>query len=190
MSGLNADFLPRSALEALGFKALGEDVRVHSTAVLVGCEMISLGSRIRIDPYVVISVSGGISVGSNVHIATHCSLSGRAAVEIGDFCGLSQGVRVFASTDDFSGSALTGPTVPKEFTAVRSAPVRIGRHAVVGAGSVLLPGAELEEGVAVGALSMVDRRLEGWSIYAGAPARRLGDRHDLSQHEAAYLAQL
>src|SRR5271155_5382631 len=112
MTGLNADFLPRSTLVGLGFRALGEEVLVHSTAVLVSCDTITLGSRVRIDPYVVISVSGGMAIGNNVHVAAHCSLSGRAAIEIADFANLSHGVRIFTSTDDYSGASLTNPTVP------------------------------------------------------------------------------
>lgn len=191
MAGLNADFLPRSTLEAAGFRALGEDVRVHATAVLVGCETITLGSRVRIDPYVVLSVSGGLTLGDNIHIASHCSLSGRAAIEMADFSGLSQGVRVFSSTDDYGGEALTNPTVPEAFKRVQTAPVRLDRHAIVGAGAILLPGAHLGEGTAVGALSLVKGSLAPWSIYLGVPARRLRDRsRGLTAHEAAYLASL
>lgn len=191
MTGLNVDFLPRSTLEGLGFRALGNDVLVHGTAVLVGCDAIALGSRVRIDPYVVISVSGGLAIGNNVHIAAHCSLSGRAAISFADFCGLSQGVRVFSSTDDYGGASLTNSTVPEMFKAVRSASVRMGRHVIVGAGSVILPGAELSDGAAIGALSMVSGTLDPWSIYAGVPLRRLGDRRrDLASIEAAYAATL
>jgi dTDP-4-amino-4,6-dideoxy-D-glucose acyltransferase len=101
MTGLNVDFPQRSTLEGLGFRALGEEVLVHRSAVLVGCETISLGSRVRIDPYVVISVSDGLAIGNNVHLAAHCSLSGRAVIDLADFCGLLQGVRIFSSTDDY-----------------------------------------------------------------------------------------
>lgn len=189
--GLNADYLTKDALTALGFQCLGEDVLVHSTAVLNFCEKISLGSRIRIDPYVVISVSGGIAIGDNVHVACHCTLTGRSPIELADFCGFSDGVRAFSSSDDYKGRALTNPTVPEPFRAVESAPIRIGRHVIVGTGSVILPGADLGEGVAVGALSLVNRPLEPWSIYAGAPVRRLCERsRSLLSLETKYLVSL
>jgi dTDP-4-amino-4,6-dideoxy-D-glucose acyltransferase len=115
MTGLNVDFLPRSTLEGLGFRALGEEVLVHSTAVLVGCETITLGSRVRIDPYVVISASGGLAIGNNAHLAGHSSLSGRAVIDLSDFCGLCQGVWIFPSTNDYGGSSRADPTIPDTF---------------------------------------------------------------------------
>jgi len=40
----------------------------------------------------------------------------------------------------------------------------------VGAGSIILPGVTLHEGAAVGAMSLVNKDIEAWSIYAGVPA--------------------
>ena len=191
MTGLNASFLSPAAVDALGFKALGKNVVVHSTAVLVDCGKICLGSNVRIDPYVIISGTGGVVIGSNVHIAAHCSLTGEAEITLGDFSGLSQGVRIFSSSDDYSGHSLTNPTVPASFKRIQSASIQIGRHAIIGSSSVILPGADVTEGVAVGALSMVHNRLEPWSVYSGVPARRLGNRsRDLLALESSYLASL
>ena len=66
----------------------------------------------------------------------------------------------------------------------------IGRHVVVGAGSVILPGCSIGEGTTVGALSLVNRPLDPWMIYVGAPVRALRERcRDLLQLEAEYLAE-
>jgi acetyltransferase-like isoleucine patch superfamily enzyme len=125
---------------------------------------------------VVISATGGLTVGRNVHIGAHCCLSGAAPIELADFCGLSQGVRIFSSSDDYSGDSLTNPTVPDAFKANKSLPVRLGRHSIIGANSVILPGSDIGEGGAVGALSLVNRNLDASSIYAGAPARLVRSR--------------
>jgi UDP-3-O-[3-hydroxymyristoyl] glucosamine N-acyltransferase len=79
--GLNSEFLPRDVIETLGFASLGEDVLIHSTAVIVDCSKISLGSRVRIDPYVIISTRGGVTFGNNVHIGGHSVLAGHAAID-------------------------------------------------------------------------------------------------------------
>jgi galactoside O-acetyltransferase len=71
---------------------------------------------------------------------------------------------------------MTNPTVPAEFKHVTSAPVRIGRHAIIGAGAVLLPGASIGEGSAVGALCLVSKPLSEWKIFAGNPLRLIGKR--------------
>ena len=79
---------------------------------------------------------------------------------------------IFSSSDDYSGNSLTNPTVPDVFKSNKSLPVRLGRHSIVGANSIILPGSDIGDGVAVGALSLVNRNLDAWSIYAegdGAP---------------------
>jgi galactoside O-acetyltransferase len=97
-------------------------------------------------------------------------------VVLEDFSGLSQGVKIYTHSDDYSGESLTNPTVPRAFLSLQGGAVSIGRHAIIGAGSVILPGADIGEGTAVGALSLVTKPLEPWGIYAGVPARRLKDR--------------
>ena len=55
-------------------------------------------------------------------------------------------------------------------------PVRIEEHAIVGCGSVVLPGVVIGRGAAVGALSLVKRDVEPFTIVAGTPARPVGTR--------------
>jgi tetrahydrodipicolinate N-succinyltransferase len=66
--------------------------------------------------------------------------------------------------------------VPARFTDPFVAPIRIGRHAVVGTNCVVLPGCTLGDGAVVGALSLVKADLEPWSVHAGIPARLLRPR--------------
>ena len=88
------------------------------------------------------------------------------------FSGLSQSVRIYSSSDDYSGKSLTNPTVPKKYLNVKIKPVVIGRHVVIGSGSVVLPGANIGNGSSVGALSLVTKSLEEWGIYLGTPAKK------------------
>jgi galactoside O-acetyltransferase len=61
----------------------------------------------------------------------------------------------------------------------------------VGSGSLILPGASFGEGSVLGAMSLVSRPLEPWTIYAGVPARRLRERkRDVLQQEKEYLVTL
>lgn len=186
----NADFFEQEQLEALGFRFLGSHVLIHRSVVLIRCENISIGNNVRIDPFCVISCGEAINIGHNVHIASHCSVSGNAVINLGDFCGLSKGVKVFSSSDDFSGPYLTGPTVPQEFCNVESSPVSIGRHAVVGSGSVVLPGSTLGEGTTVGAMGLVKNRLPDWTICSGIPAQPHRPRSEqVLDREIEYLSR-
>ena len=60
----------------------------------------------------------------------------------------------------------------------------LGRHTVVAARSIVLPGVTLGEGAVLGALSLAKESLPAWHIYGGVPARDLGERsRDVQQLE-------
>lgn len=170
-------FLARDQLLAMGFAALGDDVRISDRASFHNAAAISLGSGVRIDDFCVLSAGvGGIGIGSRVHIGAHSTLIGAGRMTLSDFTNLSGRVSIYSSSDEFHGAGLTGPMVPVEYRQVCDAPVHLGRHVIVGCGSVILPGAFLEDGVAVGALSLVKERCAGFGLYAGIPVKRIGER--------------
>ena len=71
---------------------------------------------------------------------------------------------------------MTNPTIPSQYTNVQHAPVILGRHVIVGSGTVILPGSILEDGVAVGALSLIKGCCREFGIYSGIPAKRISER--------------
>ena len=164
-------------LSALGLARFGDDVRISKKASLYNPGRIAVGSHVRIDDFCVLSAGeGGIEIGDYVHIAVFCSLMGAGKICLADFSGLSSRVAIYSSNDDYSGAFLTNPTVPARFTGVVSGDVIVGKHVIIGAGSVILPGLALEEGVSVGALSLVTKNCASFGMYFGAPARRIGER--------------
>lgn len=178
-------FLSSQQLAALGFAQLGAGVLISERASIYGASRIELGDDVRIDDFCVLSAgTGGIGIQHNVHIACHCSLIGAARIEMHAFSGLSSHVAIYSSSDDYSGRALTNPTVAAKFRNVSSAPVTLGRHVIIGSGSVVLPGVTIGEGAAVGALSMVSRSLQPFTINVGVPAKRVAARsQELLQRE-------
>ncbi|UGB38980.1 acyltransferase [Frateuria soli] len=169
--------LTRDELREAGFLRFGDDVRVSRKASFYGAERILLGSHVRIDDFCVLSAGeGGIEIGDRIHIAVYSSLIGCGRIRIHDFANISSRVSIYSSNDDYSGETMTNPMVPQPYTAVRHADVSIGRHVIIGSGSVVLPGVEIGEGVAIGALSLVRSSCEPFGIYAGTPARRIGER--------------
>ena len=170
-------FYTRDELLSFGFKSLGNEVKISKKASIYNAANIEIGDFSRIDDFCVLSAGeGGISIGRYVHIAIYCSLIGSGRIELHDFSGLSSRVVIYSSNDDYSGNYMTNPTVPSEYTNVSSAPVTVGRHGIVGAGSIVLPGVVLQEGAGVGALSLVKQDCEEFSMYFGVPAKRIGRR--------------
>lgn len=172
----NSGYLSRAALGQLGFAALGEHVQIHPTCVLVNCSRMSIGSHVRIDPFCVITMSADLVIGDRVHVSAHASLLGAGGILIGDFACVSHGARVLSSSEDFSGGFICGPMVPPGQQHLVAARIEVGRHAVLGANSVVLPGGGLGEGATVGALSLVKTVLEPWTVNAGIPTRIVGHR--------------
>ena len=180
-------FLNRDQLEEMKFKSLGNNVRISDKASIYNAEQMEIGDWSRIDDFCV--VSGKVTIGRNVHIAIFCNVAGgEKGIHLHDFSGLAYGCHVITQSDDYSGKTLTNPTVPDEYKREHKAAVIIGKHSIIGTGSVVLPGVVLGEGTSIGALSMVTKSTKAWSVYFGAPAKRIKARSkDLLDLEAAYL---
>jgi galactoside O-acetyltransferase len=182
-------YLSKEELQKMPFKSLGHNVLISNCASIYGAERISIGNNVRIDDFCFLSAGAkGITLGNNIHISTYTSLVGHEQIIMEDFSGLSSRVSIFSSSDDYSGNYLTNPTVPGEFTNVIHGKIHLKKHVIVGAGSIILPGVTLEEGVAVGALSLVNKSQEAFSIVVGNPAKFLKKRKTtLKELEWKYL---
>lgn len=193
MSALDKGFFTEQELPQLGFASYGKDVKISRNCAIIGAKNIRIGNHVRIDDYVVISAaSGSLELGSYIHIAAGAYLGCAGGITMADFTGISHGTKVYSASDDYSGGALTNPTVPRKYLKVDVAPVVLGKHAIIGAGCVVLPGATLGEGVAVGALSLIVRGFQAapWGVYFGSPARRIANRSKaMLEAEAALLAE-
>lgn len=182
--------LSREAVLQMGFAAVGANVQISDRASFYGLARIALGDHVRIDDFCVLAAGmGGIELGKYVHIAVGSSLIGAGRITLSDFSGLSSRISIYSSSDDYSGATMTNPTVPSAYTGVTHADVFLGKHVIVGSGSVILPGVTLEEGVAVGALSLVTKNCAAFGIYSGNPVRRISERkRDLLELEQRFMA--
>lgn len=164
-----------SELNNIGFKVVGNNVKISTKASIYNPELMEIGDHSRIDDFCVIS--GKVKIGKHVHIAPLCLVAGgEKGIQIADFAGLAYGVQVFSQSDDYSGQSMTNPTVPTKYKNETKRPVLIERHCIIGAGSIILPGVSIKEGTAVGAMSLVRKSTEEWSIYLGNPAKKIKTR--------------
>ena len=168
-------FLTAEQVRGLGLRSVGKNVLISDRSVIYDPDRTSIGDNSRVDDFCVLA--GEITLGRNVHVAVFNNLAaGRSKITMADFSGLAFGCHVIAQSDDYSGVTMTNPTVPEEFKAVRSSPVAIGRHAILGTGTIVLPGVEIGEGVSSGAGTVFTRSVEPWSVYVGSPARKVKNR--------------
>lgn len=87
-------------------------------------------------------------------------------IRLGSHSVVSQDAYLCGATHDFEAEGF--PMV--------SLPITVGRHAWICARAVVGPGVQVGDGAVLGLASVTARDLEPWTVYAGAPARRLRAR--------------
>lgn len=171
---MKTSFYTEDELAGLGLKAYGDNVRISRNAMLYSPETISIGDNVRIDDFCLLS--GTISIGSNIHIAAYSALYGGGGITMEDNSGLSPRCTLISATDDFSGDYLVGACVDDSLRNVIKGEILIKKYAQIGSGTTILPNVVINEGVAVGAMSLVKHNLPEWSICYGTPAKKQKDR--------------
>lgn len=158
-------------------KFCGKDVIIGKTVRIRYPELVEIGDNVIIDDFTYISTA--LKIHSNVHISSGCKIIGgkNAYVEINEFSTLAPNVVLSAGSDDYV-SGIATPMVSMKFKAnAVIGKIILQKHCIVGAGSVVLPNVTFNEGACVGALSLVNRDLEEYKLYAGIPAKFLKDRN-------------
>lgn len=166
-------YFDKKELMEIGFGGLGENVKVSKKASFYNPQNIFIGDNTRIDDFCVLSAGFEIKIGRNVHIAVYSSLIGKEKITIDDFANISSRVSIYSSNDDYSGEFMTNPTIDSKYTNVTNGPVKIGKHAIIGSGSIILPDTIVNEGVCIGALSLIKEDCDAFGVYIGVPARQI-----------------
>jgi maltose O-acetyltransferase len=107
-----------------------------------------------------------LSIGDNTVINRSCYLDGRTGILIGNNVNIS-----------FQCSIITLQHEAKslDFHCIAGI-VRIDDHAWIGARAIILPGVTIGEGSVVGAGAVVTMDVPPYTIVAGTPARKIGER--------------
>lgn len=115
------------------------------------------------------ATDGDLTIGREVHIGTCCFISAEAGgVTIGDHSMISPNVCIVGN--DYRYDRLDVPVQKQEKT---SKGIRIGRDVWIGAGCVVMDGAEIADHCIVSPNSVVSGRLEAGAVAQGMPAKPL-----------------
>lgn len=167
-------FYSEEELLSMGFKSIGKSCQISRKASFYGNGKISIGDNVRIDDFCILS--GNITLGSHIHISAYVALYGTEGIVLEDYTGISPRSTIYSAMDDFSGDYLIGPIHPQEATNVTGGLVTVKRYSQIGCNCVVFPNLTIEEGVVVGACSMVRNSLDPWMVYAGIPVKPLKHR--------------
>ncbi|HOX04616.1 MAG TPA: acyltransferase [Verrucomicrobiota bacterium] len=184
-----AEFRPGTLLKEAALRhwlaGCGRGVKVYAGCRICPPDQVWIGDRSQIDEEVWIFAGQGVRIGKHVHLAFRSSISGGGECVLEDFVGIGSGARLITGTENVDGSGLTNPTIPDRWRAVMRGRIRIGAHALVFTGAVVLPDVTIGEGAVVAAGAVVHRDLKPWGIYAGSPLVQVGVRPPEKILEAA-----
>lgn len=182
------DFYTEEELKCLG--SCGTNVQIDRSVKLLSPQNIHIGNDVRIDAFSFLSGRFGIIIGNNVHIAVYNQLMASGdTITIHDFVGISARCSIFTASDDYVDGWLTGPTVPFEYRKVKAGPITFHKHAIIGAGTVIMPDCIFGEGSSVGALSFVNKSVPNYTVVSGNPAKflKVRNKDKLMEMERLYL---
>jgi acetyltransferase-like isoleucine patch superfamily enzyme len=168
----------KEELLIMGFASIGENVSISKTSTLYNCKNISIGNHVRIDNFCTIAPSGNakLTIGNYVQISAYSFVNGMGDVTLEDFVTFAPYVRLFSSSDDYSGKTLTNATIPHQYLGTITKPILLKKHSIIGVGSSIMPGVTLGEATAVAGHSFVNQSSEPFTIIGGVPARYIKKR--------------
>ena len=176
MINLGDSYFSYNKLVDVGFKKIGQNIKIKKSVQFHFCENIELGSNLRIDDFTILTGGGGLSIGDYVHISSHSNILGKEGIEIDDYVTIAPSVNIFSSTDDYHGIKLHHPELDSSKVGGYGGKVKINKHVIIGSHSTIMPNLVIQEGVAIGAHSLIKCDLIKWKIYAGIPAKIIKDR--------------
>lgn len=115
----------------------------------------------------ILNHSGKMTLGNNSHLGALCFVNVcYGNLNIGDDVAIGPGTKLIVYSNHYErGGKVTDGRITKD--------VRIGNNVFIGANCVILPGANIADNVVVGANSVIRGELEGNSIYAGVPCKKI-----------------
>ena len=109
---------------------------------------------------------GGIKIGRDSIIGDHAFLDGRASLEIGDHVDIASQVLIYNSQHDIDSD---------DFKA-QYGKVKIEDYVFIGPRAIILRGVTIGRGAIVGAGAVVSKNVAPFTIVAGVPAVKIGER--------------
>jgi acetyltransferase-like isoleucine patch superfamily enzyme len=159
------------------FKYIGKHVEIGEFVKIISPEKIEIDDYSRIDDFSILVGGSGIKIGKFVHISSYSSVIGGGELVMEDFSGLSAGCRIITGSDDYKGRCLTNPCTPLKYRSYAyKGKILIKKHAILGTNTIVHPNITIGEGVATGSATVVNKDLEPWTIYVGAPAKAIKER--------------
>ena len=163
-------FYNEEELRQIGLKSVGNNVLLSKKTSIYSPQTISIGNNVRIDDFCILS--GDIIIGDYCHISAYSALYGSKGIILEGFCGISPRCVILSASDDFGGNYLVGAQFPSEYTNVQGGTVYLKKYSQLATNTIVFPNITIGEGAVTGAMSIVNRNLEPWTINTGIPINK------------------
>jgi len=111
-----------------------------------------------------------IRIGNNVYLGSFCEFNISKDIEIGDNSLIASGCKFI----DHNHGTLVTELMRKQVCSEE--PIKIGQDVWLGCNVIVLKGVEIGDGAIVAAGAVVTKSINSNEIWAGVPARKIGDR--------------
>jgi len=144
-----------------------------NVSLLGSCYSLNLGRDINIYNNCVFELGqdSNLEIGSKVIFSFGCIVSINKSLKIGDFVQIGEYCSIRDTTHDYKENGK-----PMMNNNDISQPIIIGNNVWIGRNCLIMPGTIIEDGVVIGANSLVKGRLRSQLIYAGNPIKEIQAR--------------
>ena len=167
-------------------RGAGHDLQVNPEVVLKHPETMEFGNSVFIGAHSMIQgrYDGQCKIGNHVWIGPHAYFDARDLV-LEDYVGWGPGAKVLGS--QHTGDPIDVPIIA---TSLIIKPVVVGYGADIGTNATILPGVRIGAHAIVGAGAVVTSDIPDYAVAAGVPARVLRIREGAPQNELAVEEKL
>ncbi len=130
-----------------------------------------VGTNVNIRPNIKFAVGYNISIGNDSGLGEECFLQDLAEINIGNFVLMAPYVMVLTANHCMKRDELIMNQ------GIEASGVSIGDDVWIGIRAIILPGVQIGKGAVVAAGAVVTRDVEPYSIVAGVPAKKIGERN-------------
>jgi galactoside O-acetyltransferase len=163
-----------SAFTRLRLSACGKSLRIRLSSTVLGHRNIVLGHRFTSLGYLYLYAHDGgrLEVGDDCTVNTNVQFGAAGGkIVVGNHVMIAANVVIRAANH---GMLRNG--VPMDRQPQVGGVIRIGNDVWIGSNAVITADVEIADGTVVGAGAVVTRSTEPYSIVAGVPARKIGQR--------------
>ncbi len=160
--------------------AIGSGHQIHNPTIILNPENLRLAPSARIDSFCKLECGEGMHIGELVHIASFVHLGiGGGKLMIEDRAGVSSGAKIISGSNvpgEGHGCSAIDPAAK-----IERSRTTICCDAIVFSNAVVLPGITIGPNAVLAAGAVATKDVPAFEIWAGAPARKIGDVRELAE---------